>query len=139
MFKKQDDKSVVEMVNSSNVISKETVIKGDIRAQGNIRIEGRVEGIVDSKNKIVIGDSALLIGNLKAVEAEISGKIEGEVHCSGVLFLKKSAVVNGDIFTQKLVVENGATFNGRCQMGEQSKTLNGKAKSATPEKEIIAG
>ncbi|MFN3801850.1 polymer-forming cytoskeletal protein [Belliella pelovolcani] len=139
MFKKQDDKSVVEMVNSSNVISKETVIKGDIRAQGNIRIEGRVEGIVDSKNKIVIGDSALLIGNLKAVEAEISGKIEGEVHCSGVLFLKKSAIVNGDIFTQKLVVENGATFNGRCQMGEQTKALNGKAKSATPEKEIIAG
>ncbi|SNS08724.1 protein CcmA, bactofilin family [Belliella buryatensis] len=139
MFKKQDDKSVVEMVNSSNVISKETVIKGDIKAQGNIRIEGKVEGIVDSKNKIVIGDSALLVGNLLAVEAEISGKIEGEVHCSGVLFLKKSAIIDGDIYTQKLVVESGATFNGRCQMGEQTKGLNGKAKSAASEKEVIAG
>ncbi len=139
MFKKQDDKSTVDMVNSSNVISKETVIKGDIKAQGNIRIEGKVDGTVDSKNKIVIGDSALLIGNLRAVEAEVSGKVQGEVHCSEILYLKKSAVIEGDIYTKKLVVESGATFNGKCQMGEKFSSLNGKAKGATSEKEVIAG
>lgn len=107
------------MVNSSNVISKETQIKGDIVAQGNIRIEGAVEGAVKSKSKIVIGESALIKGNLSSAEAEISGKVDGQVICSDVLYLKKTALVLGDIVTNKLVVENGATFNGRCQMGSE--------------------
>ncbi|MFD2034148.1 polymer-forming cytoskeletal protein [Belliella marina] len=141
MFNKQEDKkSVAEMVNSSNVISKETWIKGDIKAQGNIRVEGKVEGTLDSKNKIVIGESALVIGNLKAEEAEISGKIEGEIHCFGVLYLKKTALINGNIYTQKLVVENGATFNGKCEMGEITpKAVNGKGKLEESEKELVTG
>lgn len=114
------------MVNSSNVISKETNIKGDIVAQGNIRIEGAVEGSVKSKSKIVIGESAAIKGNLSSAEAEISGKVDGQVVCSDVLYLKKSAMVTGDIVTNKLVVENGATFNGRCQMGAE---VNKSAKS----------
>lgn len=105
------------MVNSSNVIAKETNIKGDIEATGNIRIEGAVEGVVKSKSKIVIGESAYIKGNLFSTEAEISGKIEGQVTCTEILYLKKSALVSGDIITKKLVVENGATFNGKCQMG----------------------
>lgn len=141
MFNKQEDKkSVAEMVSSSNVISKETLIKGDIKAQGNIRIEGKVEGTLDSQNKIVIGDSALVIGNVRAEEAEVSGRIEGEIHCTGVLFLKKTAVIEGNIYTQKLVVENGAIFNGKCQMGEAlAKPLNGKVKREATEKELISG
>lgn len=126
------------MVSSSNVISKETFIKGDIKAQGNIRIEGKVEGTLDSQNKIVIGDSALVTGNVRAEEVEVSGRIEGEIHCSGVLFLKKTAIIDGDIYTQKLVVENGAVFNGKCQMGEAViKPLNGKSKREATEKEFI--
>jgi len=118
MFNKAEEKkSVVEMVNSSNVIAKETNIKGDIEATGNIRIEGAVEGVVKSKSKIVIGESAYIKGNLFSTEAEISGKIEGQVTCTEILYLKKSALVSGDIITKKLVVENGATFNGKCQMG----------------------
>lgn len=128
------------MVNSSNVISKETSIKGDIKAQGNIRVEGRVEGTLDSKNKIVIGESALVIGQLNAEEAEISGKVEGEVRCAGVLFLKKSAIITGNIYTQKLVVESGAKFNGKCQMGDFTPNeLNGETKLEESKKEFVTG
>ncbi|MCH7413988.1 polymer-forming cytoskeletal protein [Belliella sp. R4-6] len=141
MFKKQEDKkSVAEMVSSSNVISKETSITGDIKAQGNIRVEGRVDGSLDSKNKIVIGESALVIGKVKAEEVEVSGKVEGDVYCLGTLFLKKTALIDGDIFTQKLVVEAGAKFNGKCQMGEfPSNEVNGKAKLEESKKELITG
>lgn len=104
------------MVSSTNVISKETKIVGDIRAAGNIRIEGQLEGLVESKTKIVIGDSATIKGNLQAPEMEISGKVEGEVTCSGTLYLTKTAVILGNISTQKLVIENGASFNGDCRM-----------------------
>lgn len=138
MFNKQEEKkSVAEMVNSSNVISKETFIKGDIKAQGNIRIEGKIEGTLDSKNKIVIGDSAVVTGNVRAEEAEVAGRIEGQIYCAGVLFLKKTAVIDGDIFTQKLVVENGAVFNGKCQMGDVAVTsFNVKPKREAAEKKI---
>ncbi len=125
------------MVNSSNVIAKETKIKGDIDAQGNIRIEGEVEGLVKSKSKIVIGESALIKGNLYSAEAEVSGKVEGKVTCTEILYLKKSALVSGDIITKKLVVENGAAFNGKCQMGNPEITNTPKAEKVNvPEKEF---
>lgn len=111
--------SVMDMVNSSNVIAKETKITGDIEAQGNIRVEGIVQGCVTSQSKVVIGESAIIYGNLSAAEAEISGQVEGDVNCGELLHLKKSAIILGDITTKKLVVENGAVFNGKCKMGIQ--------------------
>lgn len=147
MFSKTEEKkSVAEMVNSSNVIAKETSIKGDIVTIGNIRIEGKVDGTLSSKTKIVIGESALLIGNIDTKEAEIAGRVEGEVRCSEVLFLKKTAVIEGNIHAKKLVIENGAVFNGQCRMTDhveeknESKTIRHQDEKATSEKrkEIIA-
>ena len=127
------------MVNSSNVISKETRIKGDIVAQGNIRIEGSVEGSVTSKSKIVIGESAKITGNLSSAEAEISGKVDGQVVCSDLLFLQKTAVIVGDIITNKMVVENGAIFNGRCQMGADINKSPKSPKTDELKKELASG
>ncbi|KEO73066.1 bactofilin family protein [Anditalea andensis] len=116
MFKNEEKKAVTEMVNSSNVIAKETKIIGEIAAQGNIRIEGTVEGTIKSEKKVVIGESAKIIGNITALDIEISGFVQGEVSSSEALYLKKTAVINGDMYTKKLVVENGAVFNGICKM-----------------------
>ncbi|AWW33116.1 polymer-forming cytoskeletal protein [Echinicola strongylocentroti] len=137
------------MVNSSNVIAKETSIKGDIITQGNIRIEGVVNGTLSSKTKIVIGESARLVGNIDTKEAEIAGNVEGEVKCSDILFLKKTAVINGNIHTKKLVIENGAVFNGECKMTEnaagqvkgETNTVSLKNEKSKPEKgkEAISG
>ncbi|GGF46665.1 bactofilin family protein [Echinicola rosea] len=148
MFNKgEEKKSVAEMVNSSNVIAKETSIKGDIVTQGNIRIEGEVDGTLSSKTKIVIGESARLIGNINTKEAEIAGNVEGEVRCSEILFLKRTAVINGNILTKKLVIENGAVFNGDCKMTEnvqtstkgEINTVSLKNEKSKSEKEVAAG
>jgi cytoskeletal protein CcmA (bactofilin family) len=139
MFTKPEEKrSVVDMVNSSNVISKETRIKGNIDAQGNIRIEGTVEGFVTSKSKIVIGDSALIKGNISSVEAEISGKVNGEVVCSEILYLKKTAYISGNIITKKLVVENGAVFDGQCQMNNKGLKVSKKEEEGEVLKQQVA-
>lgn len=113
-------KSTNDLVASSNLVALETFIKGDISSQGNIRVEGKVEGSLISKNKIVIGDSAYVTGNVQALEAEVSGHIEGEINCKGTLFLKKTAYINGDIHANKLIIENGAIFNGKCNMTKGS-------------------
>ncbi|ERM81891.1 hypothetical protein P872_07065 [Rhodonellum psychrophilum GCM71 = DSM 17998] len=114
----------VEQTDTSNVISKETRITGDIQALGNIRIEGSVDGTIYSKGRVVIGEVSVIKGNITSVEAEISGKVEGEVTCTEILFLRRSAIISGNITTQKLVVENGAVFNGKCQMNTNAMVVS---------------
>jgi len=120
--KNEENKSTTDIVTSSNLIAQETTIVGDIITKGNIRIEGKVEGGLKSQNKIVIGDSAYVTGDIHALEAEVSGHIDGEIHCTGTLYLKKSSFINGDIFATKLIIENGAIFNGKCNMTGDAKT-----------------
>ncbi len=114
--KNEEKKSTTDIVASSNLVALETTIFGDINTKGNIRIEGKVEGLLRSQNKIVVGDSAYVKGDVHALEVEVSGHIDGGVHCDGTLYLKRSAYINGDIFAGKLIIENGAVFNGKCNM-----------------------
>jgi cytoskeletal protein CcmA (bactofilin family) len=124
-----------EIVESTNVISKETKIVGNINAQGNIRIEGTLEGAVHSKSKIILGDSAILKGNLHSAEAEVSGHIDGDVFCTALLVLKKTAVIKGNIITPKIVIENGAIFNGKCQMTSSGSLSVSKGESTNEQKQ----
>ena len=110
-----------ELSNSSNIIGRGTSLNGDLHAAGNLRIEGKVEGNLHSKAKIVLGDTSWVGGNLVAQNAEIGGEVKGTVRVSGLLILKPTAVVNGDIVTSKLVFEEGAKFNGKCNMGDPVK------------------
>jgi cytoskeletal protein CcmA (bactofilin family) len=121
MAKNTDDKkNTTELVTSSNLVALGTVIVGNIGSQGNIRVEGTVEGSLDSQKRIIIGESAKVNGDVKAGDVEISGQINGDIYCSESLFLKKTALINGDIYTKKLIIENGAEFNGKCNMGSNN-------------------
>jgi cytoskeletal protein CcmA (bactofilin family) len=70
-----------------------------------------------------MGVDALVDGNVIARTAEIAGTIKGNIEISELLILKPSAVINGDILTNKLIVEPGATFNGGCKMGHLAKDI----------------
>ena len=118
MFTNKEDKKVeAEITSSSNTIGKGTVIYGDIETHGNLRVEGKVEGNIKTKSKIVLGKSSIVIGNISAQNAEIEGSVKGEVHVFDNLILKQTSVIQGDIITEKLVVESGSQFNGGCKMG----------------------
>lgn len=123
MFNKQDQREIEEQSNSTNTISKGTIVKGDIESFGNVRIEGKVVGNVKSKSKVAFGSSSQLDGSVLAQNAEIAGHISGTVEVTEVLVLKPTAVVEGDIITNKLIVESGASFNGACKMGVKSKEI----------------
>jgi len=109
--------------NSSNIIGKGTVVEGNIETDGNIRIEGKVDGSVKSKSKIALGQSSFVEGNIVAQNAELSGQVKGVVEVSDQLILRPTAVIDGDIVTNKLIVESGATFNGGCKMGIAAKEI----------------
>lgn len=104
--------------NINNIIAKGTSIVGDVDAAGNIRIDGKIKGNIKCKSKVVTGKGSVIDGNIYAQNAEIEGDITGILEISEILILKPTAVVQGDIRTGKLIVENGARFNGTCRMGE---------------------
>lgn len=118
MFSNKEEKKIAEdLSTSSNNIGKGTLIQGSIETFGNLRIEGKVLGDIKTKSKVVLGESSHVQGNILAQNAEIGGEVKGIVEVSDILILKPTSVIHGDIITNKLIVESGATFNGGCKMG----------------------
>ena len=109
---------------SINLIGNGTVIEGEVKSNGDIRIDGLIKGSVSSKSKVVIGTTGRIEGDIFCQNADISGTIKGKTTVTEMLFLKTSGVINGDIQTGKLVVEVGATFTGSCNMGPSVKEMN---------------
>lgn len=120
---KEEKKATEEQSNTSNIIGKDTILEGSIESIGNIRIEGKIFGHAKAKAKLVMGADATVDGNVTARTAEIAGTIKGNIEISELLILKPTAIINGDILTNKLVVEPGATFNGGCKMGHLAKEI----------------
>lgn len=123
MFNKEEKKVADEISNSSNIIGKGTILEGSIETYGNIRVEGKVVGDVKTKSKVALGQSSRVEGNILAQNAEVAGEVKGKVEVSDQLLLKPTAVIHGDIITNKLIVESGATFNGGCKMGVSMKEI----------------
>lgn len=109
-----------------NLISEGTIIDGEINSNGDIRIDGMVTGTVRSKSKVVIGSTGKVKGEIYCESADVLGSIEGSIEVKGILYLKTSASISGEINTGKLVVESGAVFNGICRMGQDKNQLINK-------------
>ncbi|TAH20830.1 MAG: polymer-forming cytoskeletal protein [Cytophagales bacterium] len=121
IFNGKDDKKVgaPESISISNMIGKGTLITGDLETAGNLRIDGKLKGNIHSKAKVALGAGSLVDGNIYSQNADIEGEVTGILEIADTLVLKATAIIKGDIITNKLVVEAGAKFNGTCRMGEQ--------------------
>ncbi len=106
---------------SINFLGNGTSIKGDIITNGDFRIDGALVGSINSKGKVVIGPSGRVEGEIVCQNADISGHVQAKVVVNELLTLKASAVLNGDIFVNKLAIEPGARFTGSCNMGDAAK------------------
>ena len=97
-------------------IDKNTVLKGAINAKTDIRIDGTLEGEVETVGRVIIGKDAVVNGKVLCANADIEGVFKGNLTVSGSLSLKAGSNVEGEVFIQKLIVESGATFNANCSM-----------------------
>ena len=114
---KQTSKMYGEGSNSSiNIISEGTVIKGDIIANGDIRIDGELTGNISAKGKLVVGPNGKIKGEVVCNNVEVSGAIKGKVTASELLNMKSTSKIEGDIIAGKLSVEPGSMFTGTCAM-----------------------
>lgn len=97
-------------------IDKNTVLKGSIKAQTDIRIDGILDGDVNTSGKVILGKEANVTGKVLCANADIEGTFKGELTVSGILSLKSGSNVEGEVQIQKLIVESGAIFNANCSM-----------------------
>lgn len=113
----------VELSSANTSIAKGASLRGDLETVGTIRIEGQIYGNVISKEKTSLGESGLVEGNILSQNAEIAGEVKGTVKVVDILTLKKSAIIHGDIYCGKFVVEPGAQFIGKCDMSQPIKEI----------------
>ena len=118
-----------------NLISNGTEITGDIKSNGDIRVDGSLTGNLSTKGKVVIGPTGKVKGEVNCKNSEVSGTIEGKISVGQLLNLKASSKILGDIVTSKLSIEPGARFTGTCKMSD-SDNYEGAApaKEKEPEK-----
>ena len=110
-------------LSQQNMIAHGTVFEGDLKSEGDFRIEGTIKGTLITKGKVVIGNTGLIEGSLNCNNADVEGQIKGKLVVSETLSLRASANVDGDVQIGKLAVEPGATFNANCQMKDAVKAL----------------
>jgi len=108
---------------SINIISEGTKIKGDVIANGDIRIDGELLGNISAKGRLVIGPKGKIEGQIICNNIEISGYVKGKVTASELINMKSTSQITGDIVAGKLSVEPGSLFSGTCVMNG-TKPLN---------------
>lgn len=106
-----------------NMIGKGTNIKGDIRSDGDFRIDGTLNGTINSNGKIVVGQTGIIKGEINCQNADFSGAVEAIIRVKELLTLKSTSRVNGEVYTGKLAIEPGAKFTGSCNMEDGTKPV----------------
>lgn len=116
------------------LIGKSFVIKGQVSCDGDLYIDGQVEGSVDPKgNRLTIGPEGRLKANVIARAVVVQGRLEGNIQASERVDLKQSAFVVGDIVTQSITIESGAHIKGSIEVhGEFSKEKSASAAASSP-------
>jgi len=115
------------------LIGKSFVIKGQVSCDGDLYIDGQVEGSVDPKgNRLTIGPEGRLKANVTARAVVVLGRLEGNIQASERVDLKQSAIVVGDIVTQSITIESGAHIKGSIEVhGESSKEKSASATASS--------
>ncbi len=111
-------------VEDTTVISSGMKVEGKVSSSGSIRLDGTIQGDIDCQGNVTIGEQGKVYGKVDGLSITIGGKVEGEIKAKEKLILESKANLKGDIFTKILVVESGARFDGKSNMGDSSSSEN---------------
>jgi len=108
-------------------IGKSVVIKGELSGSEDLYIDGQVEGSISLKSyNLTVGPNGQVKASVEAKGIIVQGKLEGNVQASDRVELRKSAVVNGDITTQRISIEEGAYLKGKVDISGKAEKAAGK-------------
>lgn len=104
----------IDDISINTILGSGSSIKGNLKINGFVRIDGDIEGNLSTDGNIIIGENARIKGNVNAKSAIIGGIILGDVYVKENIKLLSSSVVIGDILSRKIQIEESALFQGHC-------------------------
>ncbi len=146
IFQKSDDDGGIDLTSppridqplpirakNVSVIGPTLEFKGELQADEDLVIEGQVDGtIAHHKKRLTIGKQGRVRADINANSVIVEGQLVGDIHGVEVVSLASGADVTGNIFCRRIVIEDGARFNGRIDMGDQPKVTLVPKKPAQP-------
>jgi len=117
-------------VGERNTIAKNTSLVGDIKSDGDFRVDGKIEGTIKTTGRVVIGKDGFVSGTIDCAHADIEGSFSGKLIVDQILCLKSTADISGDVIMGKLSVEPGAVFNATCAMKGSVKVMQNESEKA---------
>lgn len=108
--------------NYESLFGKSLEVKGEIKSTGSLRLEGSVEGSVESQSDVSVGDRAVVTADITAQNVTIAGTVNGNINCSGKAELLPTARVKGNILAGILVVSEGASILGELKVNREAGT-----------------
>lgn len=120
--------------NLNTMVGKGSTFEGTMKVQSTLRVDGKIKGNVTASESLVIGKEGDINGDVVVRNAVIGGKLKGKLTASGKVVLEANSVLLGELRTAKLVIHEGAVFEGSCSMdgasGSDRKNEYGKSVSA---------
>lgn len=109
-----------------NVIGRSCTIRGDLSAEGAFRIDGTIDGSVESQASVIIGETGVVRGGVRGTDVVIAGTVQGDVSCTtGHLEILAKGRVEGDIEAKSMRIETGGVFCGTSRMGGRGENIPG--------------
>jgi cytoskeletal protein CcmA (bactofilin family) len=99
---------------------KDSLLTGIVTSEGIFRLDGRVEGEINHRGTLIIGETAVIKGKVEATILILNGTLEGEVNAKERMEIHGSGKLFGTIFTPIFVIQDGGVFEGNCSMGARS-------------------
>jgi cytoskeletal protein CcmA (bactofilin family) len=121
-------------------IGKSVIIKGELSGSEDLYVDGQVEGNIElAGNRLIIGPHGQVRANVNAKGVIVQGKLDGNIRASERAELTKSAVVSGDIVTQRVAIEEGAYFKGKVDIQREGVKTDGAKPASTASASAAAG
>lgn len=114
------DKNAAPSGDFTTVIGPDAVFKGELSFDKGVRVDGKVEGKISTKGHLGVSQAGKLQADVDAGNIVIEGQVQGNLMAADRVELRKTARLKGDIRAAKLLVAEGATFVGHCQVGAEA-------------------
>jgi cytoskeletal protein CcmA (bactofilin family) len=100
-----------------NILEASSVVRGDLKSERGFRVDGKIEGSIESTAAIVIGETGVVAGEVRGSDVIVVGRVEGNIHASGHLDIRATGKVVGDVSASSFRIETGGMFLGTSRMG----------------------
>jgi cytoskeletal protein CcmA (bactofilin family) len=114
------------------VLGKTLLFRGELTAEEDVVLQGRVEGSIRHARNLIIGTDGSVLGDVYASHLTVEGLVEGDLHCTEAVIVRATAQVRGNIYAPRVGIMEGATFNGRVEM-DPGAAAQGNARPKPPQ------